>query len=284
LGFISFSPTYTLKVQVAFIGRRERKMFKKWIFTGVVFLVMILPGLGFAQAGMEADKQSLLSAFVSYTELRISSVQQSLDILASTAEAKSVKWERMKALLSGYQQSNGGSLVVWFVLPDGTYYTVDEGLMKVKLSDRRYFPGLMSGQRIVGDIVVSKSTGKRSAVIAVPVREGSNVIGAIGASLFLDGLSDQIGSALALRADVGFFVLAPSGELVLHKMTDRNFLNPRELGSEDFKKVTHEMLANSSGVTSYEFDKVARRVIYRASPLTRWKFAITFGQADKPGM
>jgi hypothetical protein len=258
-------------------------MFKKWIFTGVVFLVMILPGLGFAQAGMEADKQSLLSAFVSYTELRISSVQQSLDILASTAEARSVKWERMKALLSGYQQSNGGSLVVWFVLPDGMYYTVDEGLMKVKLSDRRYFPGLMSGQRIVGDIVVSKSTGKRSAVIAVPVREGGNVIGAIGVSLFLDELSAQIGSALGLRADAGFFALAPSGELVLHKMTDRNFLNPRELGSEDFKKVTHEMLANSSGVTSYEFDKVARRVIYRASPLTRWKFAITFGLADKPG-
>ncbi|HUW50856.1 MAG TPA: cache domain-containing protein [Sulfuricella sp.] len=255
-------------------------MFKKYFLKFTALLMFIVPGLGFAQPAIEADSQSLLSAFVSYTDLRMSSIQQSLEILASTTEAKSAEWQKMKALLSGYEKSDGG-LVVWFVRPDGTYYTVDKGLMKVKLSDRSYFPALMSGQKVMGALVVSKSTGLRSAVIAVPMKAGGKVIGAIGASLFLDRLSEQVGSVLALRADAAFFSVAPNGLTTLHEKTDRNFLDPRELGSETLKKATNEMLSNPAGETTYEFDNVTKRAIYRTSPLTQWKFAITFSDARR---
>lgn len=241
-------------------------------------LMFMIPGPGFAQPAIEADAQSLLSAFASYTDLRISSVQQSLEILASTSEAKSAKWEKMKSLLSGYEKSDGG-LIVWFVRPDGSYYTVNKGLMDVKLSDRSYFPKLMSGQMIIGDLVVSKSSGQRSAVIAVPMKEGGKVIGAIGASLFLDMLSERIGSVLALRPGVAFFSMAPNGQTTLHKQTDRHFIDPRELGSETLKKAANEMLSNPAGETAYEFDSAMKRAIYRTSTLTQWKFAITFSDA-----
>lgn len=267
-------------------------MFKKCFLKATALLMIIIPELGFAQTTIahtpiEADAQSLLSAFVSYTDLRMSAVQQSLEILASTAEAKSDKWENMEVVLSGYQKLDDG-LIVWFVRPDGTYFTVNKGLMDVKLSDRSYFPKLMSGQKIMGDLVISKSTGQRSAVIAVPVKEGGKVIGAIGASLFLDRLSDQVGSALALRADAAFFSVAPNGLTTLHKKTDRHFLDPRELGSETLKNATNEMLSKPVGETTYEFDNVTKKAIYRTSPLTQWKFAITFSDTqprtirDKP--
>ncbi len=255
-------------------------MFKKYFLKFTALLMLMVPGLGFAQPAIEADSQSMLSAFVSYTDLRMSSVQQSLEILASTTEAKSAEWQKMEPLLSGYEESDGG-LVVWFVRPDGTYYTVDKGLMKVKLSDRSYFPVLVSGQKIMGALVVSKSTGQRSAVIAVPMKVGGKVIGAIGASLFLDRLSEQVGSALALRADAAFFSVAPNGLTTLHKTTNREFLDPRELGSETLKKATNEMLSNPAGETTYEFDNVTKRAIYRTSPLTQWKFAITFSDARR---
>lgn len=253
-------------------------MFKQCFLKVAALLMIVVPVPGLAQPPAEADEQSLLSAFVSYTDMRMSSVQQSLEILASTAEARSGKWENMKALLSGYQRSDGG-LVVWFVRPDGSYYTVDKGLMDVKLSDRSYFPALMSGENIMGALVVSKSTGQRSAVIAVPMMKGGKVTGAIGASLFLDRLADQVGSALALRPDAAFFSLAPNGQTTLHKKTDRHFLDPRELGSETLKKAANEMLANPAGITTYEFDNVTKTAIYRTSPLTQWKFAITFSAA-----
>lgn len=260
-------------------------MFKKCLLKVAALLMIITPGLGFAQTPIaqtriEADAQSQLSAFVSYTDLRMNAVQQSLEILASTTEAKSLKWEMMEALLSLYQKSDDG-LIVWFVRPDGTYYTVDKGLMDVKLSDRSYFPDLMSGQKIMGALVVSKATGQRSAVIAAPMKEGAKVIGAIGASLFLDRLSDQVATALTLRADAAFFSLAPSGLTTLYKKTERHFLDPRELGSETLKKAANEILSNPAGETTYEFDNVTKKAIYRASPLTQWKFVITYSATQQ---
>ncbi len=241
-------------------------------------LILFIPNLCFAQAPVAkpaTEMQSLLSAFVSYTDLRLRSVQQSLDILAATTEAKSAKWSKMQALLTAYQKSDG-DLIVWFVRPDGSYYTPDKGMMNVKLSDRAYFPGLMSGERIMGALVVSKATGQRSAVIAVPMKEGSKVIGAIGASVFLDRLAEQVDSALALPADAGFFAMAPDGLTTLNRKVDRHFVDPREVGSETLKRAANEMLSSPAGETTYDFDNAAKRAIYRTSPLTGWKFAITY--------
>lgn len=253
-------------------------MFKQCFLKAAALLMIVIPGFCLAQPSAEADEQSLLSAFVSYTDLRMSGVRQSLEILASTAEARSGNWQKMGPLLRGYQKSDGG-LVVWFVRPDGTYYTVDKGLMNVRLSDRSYFTSLMSGQEVMAALVVSKSTGQRSAVIAVPMKRDGKIIGAIGASLFLDKLSDQVDSALALRPDASFFSLAPDGRSTLHKQTDRRLVDPRELGSETLRKAANEMLSNAAGKTTYEFDDVTKKAIYRTSPLTQWKFAITFSAA-----
>lgn len=210
-------------------------MVKKYLVPGVFLFMLIIPCLSFAQSSSKEDAQSLLTAFMSYTDLRIGSVLKNLQIIASTAEARSGKWENMKNLLGGYQKSDEG-LIAWYVRPDGTYYTVDKGLMDKKLSDRSYFSDLIEGREITGALVVSKSTGQRSAVIAVPMKEGGKVTGAVGVTLFLDKFSEQIASTLELRPDIAFFALSPGALTTLHSKTDRHFLDPRELGSESLKK------------------------------------------------
>jgi alkylhydroperoxidase family enzyme len=221
------------------------------------------------------DRHSLLSAFVSYTDLRIRSVQRNLEILAATTEVRSGNWSTMKNLLRGYQESDEG-LTVWHSNPDGTYYTADKGLMDTNLSDRTYFPDLMAGTKITGALVISKATGQRSAIIAVPVEVDGKVAGAVGVSLFLDKLSEQVSAALDLRPGVAFYALAPSGLTTLHHKMDRHFLDPRELGSETLKKAATEMLAGTTGKVSYEFDDVTKTAIYWRSALTGWVFAIAF--------
>ncbi|MDD4928948.1 MAG: hypothetical protein PHP85_06695 [Gallionella sp.] len=247
----------------------------------LVFCLAIMPAISFAEPASEPRisseraAESLLSAFMSYTDLRISSVQRSLEILAATTEARSREWGKMKDLLSGYQKSDAG-LIVWFVRPDGNYYTVDKGLMNVSLADRSYFPGLMADQKITGALVISKSTAQRSAVIAIPVKENGKVIGAIGASVFLDKLAEQINSALDLRKEIAFFALAPNGLTTLHRKTERHFMDPRELGSETLKNAVNEMMSGTSGEVSYEFENATKKTIYRTSPVTQWKFAIVY--------
>ena len=238
----------------------------KTFFT-LVALLLALPAIAFA-----GDVR--LSAFAAYADLRVGSVEKSLGIVSSTIEAKSGKWEALKAILKGYQDSEE-DLVLWYARPDGRYYTVEKGLMGERLNDRAYFSDLMSGKRILGSLVVSKSTGKRSAVIAVPVIQQGKVVGAIGASLFLDKLSEKIAAMLSLKNGESFYALAPDGRTVLHSITDRHFLDPRELGSGSLRKAAEEMLSRDSGEVSYEYDNALKHAVFSTSPLTHWKFAIT---------
>jgi len=243
---------------------------------------MAKPTIGVAQSSAEIavsaeeDANSLLSAFISYTDLRIRSVQRSLEILAATTEARSDNLSNMMGLLKGYQESDEG-FIVWYARPDGTYYTPDKGLMDKRLKDRAYFPDLMAGMKVTGALLISKATGQRSAIIAVPVEVDGKVVGSVGVSLFLDKLSEQINAALDLRPGVAFFALAPNGLTTLNRKTDRHFLDPREMGSETLKRAATEMLAGTSGKTTYEFDSVTKHAMYRTSALTGWKFAIAFG-------
>lgn len=129
----------------------------------VVILLFLLPAIALARDG------SQLSAFAAYTDLRLGSIERGLEVISSTREAKSGKWSEVKGLLEGYEKSEHG-LALWYMLPDGRYYTVDKGLMEARLSDRDYFPDLVSGRKVIGPLVVSKSTGRRSAVM--PCRSG----------------------------------------------------------------------------------------------------------------
>jgi hypothetical protein len=54
-----------------------------------------------------------------------------------------------------------------------------ERVHRLNLFDRPYFPSLMAGQSVLGTLVISRSTGKRSVIIAEPVRVASLVIGAV---------------------------------------------------------------------------------------------------------
>ncbi len=248
---------------------------------GIILFMLAMPGLALADPpeatgfSSEREAQSLLSAFMAYTDLRIASVRRCVEALAATNEGRSDDWESMRGLLTSYQKSDPG-LIVWYMHADGSYYTVDKGRMGVKLTDRSYFPDLLAGRTVTGALVISRSTGQRSAVIAVPVKKDGKVVGAIGTSLFLDAFADQVASALDLPAGTGFFALAPNGLTTLHRKTDRHFLDPRTLGSETLKKAATEMLSGTAGRTTYEFDQATKTALYRTSPLTQWSFAITF--------
>ena len=246
-----------------------------------LFLAILMLMLSAASRAETAGQDALLSSFMSYADLRIVSVAHSIEILASSDEAKSGDWLRIKRLLGVYQRADDG-FALWYLRTDGSYYTVDKGLMNASLADRDYFPGLIAGRSVTGSLVISKSTGRRSAVIAVPIFRHGKVTGAIGASLFLDNLADRIASMLKLPGDAGFFALAPDGRTTLHLKTERHFLDPRELGSETLKAAVDEMLANDAGELGYEFDDATKRAIYRTSPVTGWKFAISFGAAGAP--
>jgi hypothetical protein len=138
---------------------------------------------------------------------------------------------------------------MWFVLPDGSYFTVDLGKTNQNLSDRAYFPRLMAGNEVLGDLVISKSTGKKSLIAAVPVKKEGEVIGGLGVSIFLDDLSTTLAEELQLPDDMVFYATTADNNVALHSDTEL-------------------ILA--------ENPDLPKHVVSETSPLTGWRFALGF--------
>jgi hypothetical protein len=250
------------------------------MFIGTLAVILLLSGLwGWAETRpAPADPTdpyvtSLLSALTGLVDENLAQVRHTLELLAQCAEVRSGQWDKMQGLI---QAAPLPSLpqVVWFALPDGTYYTSEKGLVSQKLNDRSYFPMLMAGQRVMGDLVVSKSTGKKSIIIAVPVQRGGTVIGGVGASIFVDDLSQALNSVLKTPDDLVFYGLSPGGLTVFHRDPKLDFVDPREQKSETLKEAAEMILAEKSGEVTYEYSGTTRRMFFTTSLLTGWRIVL----------
>jgi len=218
------------------------------IFGVCLLLAVVALGCGGNEQADRMDTKVGVSAVVALADSHISSYSNVLEALAMTQEVQSGDWDEMVGLLAKVEQAQVPN-IVWFVLPDGSYYTVELGKTDQNLSNRTYFPGLMAGNNVLGDLVVSKATGKKSLIAASPVIKEGNVIGGLGASIFLDDLSNTISEELALPDDMVFYATTEAGEVVLHSETQLIF----------------EASPN-----------LAKNVVYETSSLTGWRFALGY--------
>lgn len=227
------------------------------------------------QKTVMTDGRIALAAMISLTDNHIKKIADSLDVLSLTDEARSGNWEKIKPLLAAVEKSCVPA-AFWFVHPDGTYYTVDKGRMDQSLKDRDYFPALMAGKRVINSFVVSKSTGNKSLISASPIIKDGKIIGALGASIFLEQLKETLKKEMSIPDDLIFYALNEKGITVLNWKEGRVFLNPVQLGSDTLTSATKEMLHSKEGMVVFEFEGQPRRIIYQTSPLTGWRFALGY--------
>jgi hypothetical protein len=226
------------------------------------------------RSGFPSYAESVLRSTVFIVDGAILEQERILRALSALPRVRSAKWDRMKDLVAAFQDSWRNSGVYWFALPDGRYYTVEQGLMDATLLDRSYFPKVMAGRTVVGDLVVSRSTGRKSTVIAMPLLdERGKVAGALGATLFLEELSGKLAESLTPPEGTFFYALGPDGITALHMRLDLVFDNPLSKDSPTLQAAGREMLSTESGEVAYEFNGFKRRVRYVTSNLTGWRFA-----------
>lgn len=247
----------------------------------VIGLIVILAVLPFARdaaavtdEGPTGDASSRLGAYAALVDQRIDHVRTALRIIAATENASSGDWRRIKGPLAVLQSSDPALAAVWFAKPDGAYYTVGAGLIGHSLKDRDYFPTLMAGREVIGELVVSRSTDKRSAVIAVPVRAGGRIIGALGVSLAVETVAADIDKDLALPPQIMFSALDRRGQIALHRQSSLIFEFANQLGSPTLTEAVGRMLTEPEGTVRYQFQGAERTAIFRRSEITGWVYIL----------
>lgn len=239
------------------------------------------PAVALPQAGQQStpvkpvfniDGKVALASFVSLTDGHLRKLADSLEMVAASAAARSGKWEQIQAPLQEVEKTNVPA-VLWFALPDGFYWTLEQGKVAENLASRPYFPRVLAGHRVSGDLVVSKSTGKSVAIIATPIlRRDNTVAGVLGASVRLDRLSALIREEMGLDDSVIFFTFDASPLLGLVWDPGLILVDPTKLG-ESVGHAFREMLSRERGSVTYTFRNIRRTVLYRKSPLTGWWYA-----------
>lgn len=218
------------------------------------------------------DGHMALSSLMALSDGHLLKMHDSLACLAAGSEAKSADWSRIQKRLREIAPKNVAA-VIWFARSDGSYWTLEEGRAQGNLTDRGYWPQLMAGQSVLGDLVVSKSTGRNTAIIAVPVfRADRSLAGVLGASIHLDKLTERLRQEMGIQSPYFFYAVDSKPRGALNSDVSLIFTEPKKLGS-DISQAFDEMLSRQEGVISYSFRGSLRRVLYRKSPTLGWWYA-----------
>ena len=214
-----------------------------------------------------------LASLIALSDGHLQRIASHYQILAGSDDARSADWGRIHGPLAAVQELNIPGLF-WFALPNGSYWSVDQGPASGNLSDRPYWPRLMAGQIVLGDLVASKATGKSTAIVALPVRDGSGtIVGVLGSSVYLDSLSLLIKQEIDLQPNQIFFSIDATPVGALQDDPEQIFLDPYDLGEPELERAISEMMTREEGVVNYRFRGKARTVLYRKSHVSGWWYA-----------
>lgn len=227
-----------------------------------------------AAGGVTADGRVVLEAYRGMVEEHLTGVLRAAKTLAATSDARSGQWAHVRPGLAALAAETSTAAAVWFARPDGSYATVAEGPVRANVRDRDYFPGLMAGGDVHSALVVSKSTGHRSIVVAAPVRRDGEIVGAIGASVRARLVSEMIERRAQLPANLVFYALDAHGRTAIHKDPVRMFEHPSDMGDPSLAAAVAEILAKPAGHVDYSFRGSARTAIFDSSDFTGWKFVL----------
>lgn len=227
-----------------------------------------------SNASFQLDGRLVLNSYEAMVEQHLLGVLNGLKALAATREAMSGDWERLKPPLQQFSRSVTTNVAIWYARQDGSYFTVEKGLTNQNIKDRHYFSELMHGKDVNGVLVVSRSTGKRSVVVATPVVRNGQVAGVLGASISAAKLATLVNDELDLTNDIIFYALDTNGMTALHKETDLIFQFPSDIGDASLKSAVQQMLSEPEGIVQYTFRGEDRAVVYKTSNITGWVFAL----------
>lgn len=230
------------------------------------------------------DGRIALHALMSLSDAHLRKMADVLTVLARTDDARSGDWARIRGPLAAIAPMNVPAQH-WFALPGGRYWTVEHGRSDATLSDRPYFPSVLAGRTVIGELVTSRSSNRNTAIVAVPVRGRTGaVVGVLGASIHLDSLSAIVRAELGgLGGGLVFFAIDSKPLGALHHDTTMIFTDPMKLGDEEMRGAFTQMLAADEGTVTYTFRGSRRTMLFVRSPLSGWRYALGVSGAAASG-
>ncbi|MDR4987756.1 MAG: cache domain-containing protein [Bacteroidales bacterium] len=220
----------------------------------------------------EIDARAVVGVSAALVEGYLSHALTALRLIAAAPATRSGIWPEIRPKLQTLCEAIPGAAL--FIEPEGSYYSVEQGYTGLNLADRAYFEPLFAGKEIHGALIYSRSTGKKSVLIAVPAMENGEVTGAVALSVFLDDFQKMVSESLNLPDNYLWYVLSEDGNTVLHPRSDFVFMKPAEQGSPSMAGAVQTILSQDEGYTSYSFSGRKTHILYKKTGFNNWRMIL----------
>lgn len=251
----------------------QRRLFLASAATAVIFAAAGVPSPAAAEE-FDVSGRVALEAYRALVDEYLAGVLTALKGAAKSVEAASGKWDDVKPMIVELASDIVAEAAVWYALPDGSYDTAEEGPTENNLKDRDYFPDLLAGKDVLGPLVISKSTGHRSIIVATPVMVDGKMQAALGVSVRARLLSDYVMTRTNMPPELIFYALDGTGKTVLHRDPDKMFHYPSDMGDPSLDAAVKEILGKQSGAVTYSLLGKERTGLFTTSSLTGWHFVL----------
>lgn len=191
-------------------------------------------------------------------DLFFAELKNNMEIITYTSEIQDYEFGKTDDYLKRIVEKNPSISQMYLIDKDGMQFYKTSHLETLgNRADREYFQKAIKGEIFISDVVISRSTGRPITVMAVPVYQGGEIVGVLGASIDLSLISDYI--AVYNFEQVGYaYIVDKNGKLISHpnsayveEMLDVSYLEP----------VKSVMLGND-GIGCYVFQEEEKLVAY----------------------
>ncbi len=186
--------------------------------------------------------------------------------------------------LAEVYKNTGENYVFFFVTDSSGQIIADSAKGKhrqqnLNIADRKYFQAAKSGKSIIGDPVISKSSGLPIVVVAVPLQGSSgSFAGILGVTVKLSALSDKI--TQVKMGETGYpFMAGNDGLFIAHPVQDYIFkLNMSTL--EGMEEIARRATAQEAGVEKYRFKGTDKIAGFAPVHATGWSIVVTQNESE----
>ena len=144
---------------------------------------------------------------------------------ANLAEITSMDPEKQESVLRAIQKEYPWMYLVFTLGSDGMNVARNDGKPLKDYSDRQYYRDTISGKKLSWQTLIGKTSRKPALVLAVPIKDGDQLVGVIAAAMTIDVISNNI--ANWRQGDTGFaFLVDEKGFVVSHP--DKQYVSKRK--------------------------------------------------------
>lgn len=190
-----------------------------------------------------------------------------IELYADSIVVRSMDWDKIQPYLQDEMEKKSDIYSILIVADTEGYYNTNIKTDAGNISDRAYFPRVMAGERVLSNPLISRSTGKKVVIAAVPIKgPDGKVIGLMGGAIdlikmyrFVKGFeSGELNGYSYLVDKTGLVITHPNKDFIMKE----NITVLSEEINEEIIEVSKEILLKEKGHIQYTYNGIENDVFF----------------------